>query len=138
MLKPSIVCAALLGLAQPVFSHPVASPTYATSSTDLSGVVKRAPQGPKLGGANFPGIATRKSVLYMQPSTDITSQTLQSSVPTAAGMPLPRGPQEGMYISRSQSLQTSTPGVWSRMQMARRKMPYPICQIGLMEAIRIL
>lgn len=61
MFTPSILCAALLGLAQPAFSRPVVesiAESYLT--TTKSSIEKRAPQGPKIGGADFPGTTVEK------------------------------------------------------------------------------
>lgn len=55
MLAPTLFCAGLLALAQPVFSRPVvkANDVAVMARKYLS---KRAPAGPKIGGANFPGM----------------------------------------------------------------------------------
>jgi hypothetical protein len=61
MITPSIICAALIGLAQPVFSYPMVLSTAETSLTERA-IEKRAPQGPKIGGADFPGMIIQKFV----------------------------------------------------------------------------
>jgi hypothetical protein len=64
MLAPSIICAALLGLAQHAFSHPVVLSAAENSLTERA-IEKRAPQGPKIGGADFPGMATTAQIQCM-------------------------------------------------------------------------
>jgi hypothetical protein len=58
MLTPSVICVALLGLAQQASSHPVVLSTAETSLIERA-IEKRAPQGPKIGGADFPGMAIK-------------------------------------------------------------------------------
>lgn len=53
MLTLKFVHAALIALAQPAFSRPVSRPTN-EASLNLRSIEKRAPEGPKMGGANFP------------------------------------------------------------------------------------
>ena len=53
-MLPSIICAALLGLATPALSRPVVPSTAGTYAARRT-INKLAPQGPKIGGANFPG-----------------------------------------------------------------------------------
>jgi uncharacterized membrane protein YraQ (UPF0718 family) len=50
----ALICAALLGLATPALSRPVVPSTAGIAAAERF-IEKRAPQGPKIGGANFPG-----------------------------------------------------------------------------------
>ena len=59
-MLPSIICVALLSFASPTLSRPVV-PSTAGKDAARRTLNKRAPQGPKIGNANFPGKAGRET-----------------------------------------------------------------------------
>jgi len=58
-MLPTIICAALLSFATPALSRPVL-PSTGDAFLTKRFIEKRAPQGPKIGGANFPGKMKRR------------------------------------------------------------------------------
>jgi hypothetical protein len=115
MHTPAFVCAALLGLAQHVVSHPT--------------VKQRAPKGPKIGGANFPGMRW-EHVVTAWTNTNVQIQILLSLEPTTAGMPLQHEQWVATSTSRSQNPPISRTGVLSQTQTALKRMHYPLYQAG--------
>jgi len=89
IMLPSIICATLLGLASPVLSRPVVPSTNGAYSVRRS-LNKRAPQGPKIGGANFPGKVEKETSIRSE--FNVFIQIPQSLELMTAGMHLQQGP----------------------------------------------
>jgi hypothetical protein len=76
-MLPSIICATLLGLAAPALSRPVVPSTAGTYAARRT-INKRAPQGPKIGGANFPGNIVRKGLIDQHLMSSCRSRNYRS------------------------------------------------------------